>query len=117
MAILKIPTSQTLPDYTETVTLDGTRYDIRFIWNQREEYWYFTISTNDELVIGSTKIVPNWPLLRREKDTDTPPGIIYAFDTTGNNGHIGFEDLGTKFILLYADEAEIEEQEAAVESA
>ena len=86
MTILRIPTSQTLPDYTQSITLDGTRYDIRFIWNQREEYWYFTLSAEDVVVVGSTKIVPDWPMLRREKDPNTPPGIIFAFDTTGENG-------------------------------
>lgn len=107
MTIHRIPTSQTLPDYTQSVTLDGTRYDFRFIWNQREEFWYFTISLDDEVVVGSTKIVPDWPLLRRDMQTNQPPGELIAFDTTGVNETIAFGDLGQKVILYYGDAAEM----------
>jgi len=108
MAILIVPTSTEIAHYTQRTVLDGTSFQLEFIFNEREGSWYLSILSEegDDLIMG-IKIVADWPLLRRQQREDTPPGELIALDTTGEGLDPGFADLGGRVILLYGDEAEI----------
>jgi len=109
MAIVQIPTSQSLPFYSQKTLLDGQTYTLQFKWNDREEAWYLDLLTDlEEPISMGIKIVTDWPLNRRITDPAAPPGVISAIDTTGAGTNPGFEDLGNKIILVYIDEDELE---------
>lgn len=89
-----IPTSQDVPDYTLRTRLEGSDYNLRFMWNQREERWYMTISTDaGELLAAGVKIIPNWPLLRYYQwDRRLPQGTLMAMDLTNDGSPPGLSD-------------------------
>lgn len=108
MTVSQIPTSQELPYYSKKITLDGETFLFLFKWNVREEAWYLSIYREDETPIQvGRKIVVNWPLLRRLVSADAPLGSLSAYETTGSEEEPNFSELGTRVLLLYADEEEI----------
>lgn len=109
MAYSQIPTSQTLPYYTEQVSLEGETFILVFKWNNRESAWYLSIYTADNTPIQvGRKIVSNWTLLRRVVSPTAPLGAIVAYDTTGQGDEPLFDTLGTQAILLYVDSDQLE---------
>ena len=106
--IVQIPTSQTLASYVQKTSLDGQTYTLEFRWNAREEFWYMNLLTADEDPIAmGIKLVSDWSLLRRVTDPRKPPGALMAIDTTTSGVDAGFDELGTRVMLLYFDEAEL----------
>lgn len=117
---LRIPTSTTFAFYSQTTTLDGQDYVFRFLWNQREGTWFFSLFDADEdPIVEGLKVVVNLPLLRLVTDERKPPGVLLAVDTTApevdrSAGEKvlaldpGLEELGERVLLLYFSEAEIE---------
>lgn len=117
---LRIPTSTTFPFYSQTTTLDGQDYVFRFLWNQREGTWFFSLLDADEdPIVEGLKVVVNLPLLRLVTDERKPPGVLLAVDTTAPEVDRtagekvlaldpGLEELGERVLLLYFSEAEIE---------
>ena len=94
--VLIIPTSLTLPFYTQRVRLDGREYSLRFRWNTCAERWRMDLLTdeNEPIVLGM-KIVTDWPLLRYYKfDPRCPPGEFFAQTLTQDTSPPGFSDLG-----------------------
>lgn len=108
MAILAIPTSQTVPHYTQRTVLDGTQYQLEFLFNERDNAWYLSILSEegDDIAMG-LKLVADWPLLRRTQREDAPPGELIALDTTGDGIDPGFDELGGRVVLFYLDAAEV----------
>jgi len=105
---LQIPTSQTLPFYSETVLLEGTSYNLFFKWNVRDSAWYMSIQTSNQVdIVDGIKIVCDWGLLRRYRSLAVPPGEIVAVDTTGAGIDPGLNDLGTRVILTYVTSPEL----------
>jgi|GEM_PF-1435203 len=90
--IAALPTSKVLPTvvgnphYVMRTRLDGRDFILRFIWNQRQDRWYFDIlSTAEEPIAVGIKIVANWPLLRFHRwDKRLPPGELMAIDLSGD---------------------------------
>ena len=108
MSVVKIPTTPSLPHYNQFTTLDGTTYELVFFWNTRDEHWYMDINDIDgNIILPSSKLVCNYPLLRRAKNPDSPPGQILAMDTSGLDEDPAFNDLGTRVELLYYDAEEL----------
>lgn len=107
MAIVKIPTTPNLPHYNQFTTLDGVTYQLVFFWNVRDEHWFMDIfDINGNAVLLSTRLVCNFPLLRRA-NPGAPPGQILAVDTSGVDLDPLLDDLGTRVELLYYDLEEI----------
>jgi len=103
--IYLIPTSTKASNYEQTVSLDGTDYRIRLLWNGRDTHWYMTLRTaaGVDLVTG-IKVVANIPFAVHVADSDMPAGQIWVLDTTGGGADPGLRDLGERVVLLYADE-------------
>jgi len=96
MSYLLIPTRVGLPDYSMRTSLDGRDFNLRFVWNMREERWYMDIRTDiDEPLALGVKIVSNWPLLRgAEFDLRLPQGMFVAIDATNDGSPPGLYDFG-----------------------
>ncbi len=106
--LLDQPLATDATDATQLTTLDGREYSLRFIWNAREESWYFFLADQDESpIVSGRKMVPDWDLLKRVRDERRPPGPILLRDLTGNQRKPGLGDLGNEFQLYYFDQAEI----------
>lgn len=104
MAIRVINTPQNIPFFTQRTTLDGREYLLTFDWNQREQKWYLSIADQDEVpIVSSIKLVANFPLTHLLVDSRSPPGELFAMDTSGNGLDPLLSDLGTRVLLLYMD--------------
>lgn len=93
--ILTIPTSSE-PFYSITVVLEGKAYTFAFKYNQRGEFWSFSLLLEDGTSLTSgTKVVCGPNLLWRCADRRKPPGILLANPTTGATDEPpGLEELG-----------------------
>lgn len=109
MSTFIIPTSQNLPFYSQSVILDGQTFITQFKWNDRDSAWYFSLYTEagEGIVVGS-RICVETPLLRRVSSESAPLGEIIAHDTLNTDVDPAFEELGTRVIMLYFDQEEME---------
>lgn len=104
---LLIPTSSD-PDYEQVTTLDGTTYRLRFIWNQRSEFWTLNLyDVEGDPIVTGIKIVNDIDLLKRQTKDTIPPGAIVAIDTNDTGVPPGLEDLGSRILLVYYEESEL----------
>ena len=110
--ILTIPTF-TDPFYTITVGLDGRDYVMEFRYNQRGDYWTFSMfDTAGTALIRGVKVVCSIPLLRHMQlfTPALPQGLLMAVANGDNTDAPGLLELGQdKRVTLYywtADELE-----------
>lgn len=107
MEQIQLPTIT--PFFTLKATLDGASYLLRFEWNMRCG-WFIGLSDQDGVAIFSPKrMVPDWDFLQHETDPRRPRGALLVRDTSGLGEPAVFEDFGTRHILVYATEAEMDE--------
>lgn len=107
--IATIDTDSSSLFYEQITQLDGREYLFRFLWCDRESAWYLYIydQGNNPLAL-SIRLVVLSPLLRRFVDPRLPPGLLFCQDMTGQGKDIETaDDLGTRVLLAYADEAEL----------
>ena len=96
------------PFFTLRTTLDGAEYVLRFEWNMRRG-WFLGLSDQDgDVIFQPKRLVPSWDLLAHCVDTRRPRGGLMAVDTTGADETAQFDDLGTRHLLVYLTEAELE---------
>jgi hypothetical protein len=108
MAILELFTSNQLPKYLYTATLDGTVFQLEYAWNQRMDNGNgkWTVSLSDSqgnLLIGPVPVIATWPLFTRFKFDGLPAGTIFPFDSSGQNLDPGRFDLGDRVRMLYLE--------------
>jgi hypothetical protein len=107
------------PRYRERVVLDGREYVLVFRWSQREERFYLDLlDTNDALLVGSIKVVANWPLLRDSRGSGIalPAGELVALDTRSAPEDPRLDELGGTIQLTYVSAelaAELDAEAAA----
>lgn len=108
MAIQEISTRTDLPSYEQQVVLDGVTYTIGLYFNQRINdgagKWMIVLADkNRNMICGPVPVTVSWPLFDRFIDFATPPGTIFAFDTSGQNLDAGQFDLGNRVRLFYLE--------------
>lgn len=84
-------------NYTMRTRLDGRDFNLRFLWNEREERWYMDILSDADVPLAmGIKIVTNRPLIRYYKwDSRLPQGELWAIDLSSIAGEPpGFNELG-----------------------
>lgn len=112
MARLEVKLSPGVPSYRQRTVLDGVEYILELRWSQRSEKWFLTIRDSaGELLLGSIKLVVNFPLLvsRRGAIAGLPPGELFVVDTRESPADPGLDELGDSIHLTYADLEEISE--------
>lgn len=109
MAVLVVPASQDLFDYTERVELDGEKYELRFRWNERAESWFVDIfDAVGTAILYGRRVVVDSRLTGQHKHVDgVMPGEFTAFDTTARREDAGLNELGDRVLLLYFDSTEV----------
>jgi hypothetical protein len=99
-----IPTRTDLGRYRFSIELSETVFNLRLVFNRRDEHWYLDVREGDDDAVRlSIRITPNWPLLRQVAQLSRPDGEIFAIDPQGNL-EPGLEDLGEQVKLTYEDE-------------
>lgn len=86
-----------------TVDLDGVDFVLNFEFNIRDGFWYMDVlNTAGEHIRSGLKVVVNFPLLTRWRETGVrPEGELFVIDTRPTPTDPGLEDLGVNGILLY----------------
>lgn len=106
MALLTIPISDaaTLGNFYQTVTLEGRDYQLDFVWNTRESFWYMSIKDEEGNHIRSgLKAVCNFPVTRLWKDAERPPGQFIFLDTRDIPVDPDLDELGVEIPLTYEE--------------
>lgn len=95
------------PSFRQRVTLDGADYQLDFEWNMRAG-WFFAVSDADNVRITSPRqLVVQWDLMTGVVDDRKPPGKLGCFDLSGQYLDPGYEDLGTRCVVIYIPLAEL----------
>ncbi len=103
MALLqKIPLQAETSDQLVSVELDGNPYILRVLWNERFGYFSLSVLAADETpILLNIKMVKNFPLIGRFKNTLLPAGDLYFVQEKGNSDRPTYEDLAVNFGLYY----------------
>lgn len=96
--------------YSAQATLDGVDYLLELAWNTRDSRWYLSLFSAAGVALAqSIPLVVDFPLLRRFRGEEFPPGYLMAIDTTGAGREIEVQDdLGARVQLVYLTEAEVD---------
>jgi hypothetical protein len=96
------------PKQRQVVNLNGWRGVLVYTWNTLGEYWTLDIRTSeDELIIGTLKLIPGVPLLQQYGVYAIPGGNIVLLDTEGTNALPTLDNLSTRYALIFATREEI----------
>ena len=110
--IEKIPLQPDTSDQLLNLELGGNPYLLRVLWNERFQYFSLSIKTiDDEPIITNIKMVKNYPLIQRFRDTRLPPGEIYFVKERGKLDRPDYESIGRNEFALYYYEADSVAQE------
>lgn len=100
--IQKIPLQPNTTDQLVRVELDGNPYILRVLWNERFGYFSLSVLAADETpIVTNVKMVKNFPLIGRFKNTLLPAGDFYFIQEKGNADRAAYTDLGVNFGLYY----------------
>ena len=109
--ILQIPLPEGQLHYTLQIVLDNTEFLLTFDWNSYELSWYLTLAQIDgTILLASCKVILDFPLLARYRDSRFPKGDIFAYDTAHSflDGTPPIAtDLGSRVQLAYQEESSL----------
>jgi hypothetical protein len=105
--IFEIPIVPTDADFVQTISLDGSAYQLTFSWSTRSESWYLDVfRLNDDSdpapVVAGARLSPGYPLLMGVTGTARPPGDLFLLDLNVQ-GDPTRTDLGSRAKLYYFD--------------
>lgn len=64
MIVIQLPLSETDVYYTYTTALEGSKYNLTFLWNERDMGWRMDIRKEDgTAVVLGYKIVSSYPMM------------------------------------------------------
>lgn len=112
---IKIPTFQNRSSkFTQVIVLDDVSITLSLSWNTRANYWFLTI-TDGINVLSSKKIVPNWPILKRNRASfPTLSGDFILLKTDEDVGsEITYDNLNDGYTFYYLTQLEVIEWESA----
>lgn len=95
-----------LPDTTDQlldVVLSDNPYTLRVLWNETGGYFSLSVYEREGLVIlENIKMVKNYPLIGRFKDTRLPIGELFFIDNKNKNASALYTSIGTgDYSLIY----------------
>lgn len=95
-----------LTDQTIHETLDGVPVTLRFVWNERFQYWTMSIydRQQDPIIIG-IKLVRDYKLIGRYSLSELAGDFIF-YRTSGNSDEATVNSLGNDFELVYLSKGE-----------
>ena len=100
--IQKIPLQHGTTDQSVSVELDGNPYILRVLWNERFGYFSLSVSAaNGAAIVQNVKMVKNFPLVARFRNTLLPAGDLYFVQEKGAADRAAYSDLAVNFGLYY----------------
>lgn len=104
MILEEIPLLSNEPDQTASITLAGTPYTLRMLWNERFGYWSLTLSEREgDALLTNIKCVTNYPLISRYQKT-LFDGDLFFVHRGGKSYRPTFDDVGgDTYGLFYYD--------------
>lgn len=108
MSQIVIPFDPTNADQQMHVSLGGTTYLFRLVWNSRAAVWHVSLATDDEApIVSGAPVLAGWDPMRPYVRENEPPGrfILVDAQATNENGSPGRLELGrdARFKLVYDD--------------
>lgn len=102
MAVVELPFSPSIGQYTFTATIETVQYVFNVRWNTRDSAWYFDVLEADTTpIVYGLKIVLGTYIGRRTNHPLFNDGVIVAVDLSGQETDAGFDDLGIRVALQY----------------
>lgn len=107
--MITLPTRTDVARYSQRVELSGTKFLFDFEWNDRDQHWFFDVSTDAEVkLLSGIKVVVGASLISRYRDERLPAGVLEAIDTSGKQVDPAFADLGDRVVLVFVPVAELD---------
>lgn len=104
MKVFRLPTDK--HNFDMSLQLDGVDYVMRFLWNGREERWYFELlDSSGESLTGQRKFVADYGVYDKLAMAGLPGGRVICFSSTHTDP--GLFDLTTNALLLYVPEEDL----------
>jgi len=103
MILAEIPLLADTTDQLVDVVLSDNPYTLRILWNEKYGYFSLSIYARDGAVIlENIKMVKNYPLIGRFKNTLLPIGDLYFIDNKNKHSRALYESVGTgDYSLVY----------------
>jgi len=103
MILAEIPLLADTTDQLVDVVLSDNPYTLRILWNEKYGYFSLSIYARDGAVIlENIKMVKNYPLISRFKNTLLPIGDLYFIDNKNKHSRAIYESVGTgDYSLVY----------------
>ncbi len=106
---LQLPLNSDAPHYRVGTTLQGIQYLLDVRWNSREEAWYMTISSVEDIVlIAGIKLVLGVFLTRLSHDERLPDGEFMVSDLSDTSTEATLTDLGERVAVYFIPTEELE---------
>lgn len=98
-----------LPETTDQlidVVLSDNPYTLRILWNELGGYFSLSVYERDgPVIVENIKMVKNYPLIKRFKDTRLPLGELFFIDRKNNNLRPLYTSIGTgDYSLIYFED-------------
>lgn len=113
MSFQRIPVEPSIGSYNFTCAIaynntEGTQYAFDMVWNPRDAAWYMSVLEADEtpIVVGC-KVVLGAFIGRWSQHPLLQYGVFYAYDVSGSEVDAGFNDLGTRVLVVYAPQEDL----------
>ena len=92
----------------QRIELDGILFNLKIYWNTMNDAWFMDIYQNDTLVFAGLKLVKEIRLLN-EYAIEEIPGDFILYDTENltDGLRVDFDNLGTRYLLIYLTEDEL----------
>ncbi len=109
---LQLSAFPSLPQSTQTVTLEGTQFRARFTWRHRCQAWYLDLYSLDGTAIAlGRRLSPGWGPVFGLSVVEGPEGLLLVHGTDG----YAREDLGAGLHVRYFTRDELRAAQAAEE--
>ena len=94
-------------DSISTISIDGKTYGLRFTYNEKFDYWSFSLlDENRNPIIASTRIVPNFPIYHFYTAQPVPNGIFGCLSDLEQVGRYAFVNKTAEFVYIPNKELE-----------
>lgn len=95
-------------NWTQRCAIDGRDFVLSFRWNPRAATWALDVADTDgSMIIAGRALTANAPVFLSCRDARRPSGELVVLDEQQVGDDPSFDDLGTRFQLVYFTAAEL----------
>lgn len=106
MLFIKVPD---MNDSVSDLSIDGKLYGLRFVYNEKYDYWSFGLyDESRQPIIAMTRLVPNFPIFHSYRYASMPDGIFGCLSQSDHVGRQAFNNGKAEFV--YIPNVELEDE-------